>query len=845
MEEARGIRTRIKVENWRRRIAIGGVALALLVMAGIGTLLSSEARLSEELRVEELAAQDRRALIQSVLSAHQDIETGSRGYVITGKETFLEPYHRAFADLGRIEPALRRAFLDSGQERGLVESISELSRQKRLFAQATIDARRANDEARADAMISAGNGKRLMDGIRANIADLERLQSADLAEATARATQALDTQHTMSITLLVVLAILLMVAWIALQSTSASRDKVLISLQDLSSRRKAILEGAMDGIIMINPSGSMESVNPAVERMFGYEATQLERRDMGMLFANSPAVGRVAQALKGLDLPDDGPGKSQVYEAIRRDGSVFPIEVSISRTQLSEGERYVAVLRDVTERQRIEQMKSEFVSTVSHELRTPLTSIAGSLGLLRASAKGMDERAGRLVEIAHGNANRLVRLINDILDIEKMEAGRMPFTMRLIDLDAAIGNAMEAIDSYASEYGVRVERAKGSAPGPAMVSADQDRLGQVFDNLLSNAIKFSPRGAAVTLGIETLTDGSQTIGYLVSVTDRGPGIPEEFQSRVFTKFAQADSSDTRQRGGTGLGLSIVREIVRRLDGEVDFVTQPGEGTTFRVRLPAANAPKADLTRASSSPTLLVCGNGAATTFTGALRSAGYGVRLVHDLEAVKEIARHERFDGVVVDMGLPDGGGIAMIRAVRETSVNARTQILAIGAQPGESELDGDAAVVLDWLRKPVDVGRLISSVTAAADGQGGALPSVLHVEDDPDVVKVIDAALEGRAVVISANSLEAARRALAEHRFDLAVLDLELADGNGTSLLPDLTSAGNGPVPVVIFSAQDADPEVADRVEAYLTKARTPISDLVATVEALVAKPRQQEPIS
>ena len=512
--------------------------------------------------------------------------------------------------------------------------------------------------------------------------------------------------------------------------------------------------------------------------------------------------------------------------------------VPLSAVRLTEGLRYVAVIRDMTERKRIERLKSEFVSTVSHELRTPLTSIAGSLGLLSAQVgSGLDARAARLVEIARSNADRLVRLINDILDIEKMESGRMPFNHEELDLQARLVAARDAMAGYASEFGVslRFEVPPGSAP--ALVSADRDRLAQVFDNLLSNAVKFSPPKGAVTIELEP---GRER--HTVRVRDQGPGIPAEFQDRIFGKFAQADGSDSRQKGGTGLGLSIVREIMRRMGGDVDFVSRPDEGTTFRLRLPAIN-PAPENGETVATPTLLVCGSGAASTFTAALRAAGYGVRLARSVEELKPLLEETVFDAVVVDMGVPEGAGIAMIRTIRKSAINGTTPLLALGGKPGASELDGDAALVLDWLHKPSEVSRLVDRIDAATLGATGHTPRVLHVEDDPDVVALLATALEGHADVFAAPSVAAARALLERREFDLAVVDLTLADGSGIELLPELRAAGRKPLPVVIFSAQDADPTTASLVDAYLTKSRTPISSLVAIVGSLAGAQASQEP--
>ncbi len=234
---------------------------------------------------------------------------------------------------------------------------------------------------------------------------------------------------------------------------------------------------------------------------------------------------------------------------------------------------------DISERLRSERLKDEFVSTVSHELRTPLTSIAGSLGLLASGTTGpLPEPAMRLLKIAHKNIERLMRLINDLLDIEKIESGKIVFNLQRVDVRTLAEQAIEANRAYAEGFGVRLRL--DAPPAPAFVRSDSDRLVQVITNLLSNAIKFSPREAEVVVGIELLGDQVR-----ITVRDRGRGIPDEFKPRIFEKFAQADAADDRKKGGTGLGLSIVKQIVTLLGGAVGFDTSAGRGTVFHVDLP--------------------------------------------------------------------------------------------------------------------------------------------------------------------------------------------------------------------------------------------------------------------
>jgi signal transduction histidine kinase len=246
-----------------------------------------------------------------------------------------------------------------------------------------------------------------------------------------------------------------------------------------------------------------------------------------------------------------------------------------------ESRALLRALRYAGERKRLEKLKDEFVSTVSHELRTPLTSITGSLGLLMGGAGGgFSQHAMRLLRIAHSNCERLVRLINDILDMEQLESGRLIFNLRQIEVRSLVEQVITANQELAVSEGVHV-RIAGASCAEVHVRADGDRLSQVVTNLLSNAIKFSARDQEVVVTIETDADLVR-----ISVQDHGSGIPAEFRSQVFERFARADASDTRLKGGTGLGLTIVKQIVDRLGGEVSFIDASGGGTIFSVELPS-------------------------------------------------------------------------------------------------------------------------------------------------------------------------------------------------------------------------------------------------------------------
>ncbi len=249
-------------------------------------------------------------------------------------------------------------------------------------------------------------------------------------------------------------------------------------------------------------------------------------------------------------------------------------------TDVTDERRAAEELRQrLAEREQMARLKNEFLSTVSHELRTPLTSIAGMLELLDAEVVGaLPAEAKEMVNVAYNNSQRLIRLINDILDIEKMESGSMPFHLAPLALVPLVERAVTETAPFAQGFGVDVEVQSRTTEPVALV--DPDRLIQVLTNLVSNAAKFSPKGGKVVVTLDRLDSGIR-----ISVADQGRGIPETFRGRIFEKFAQADSSDSRRGAGTGLGLAIVKKIVEHLNGTVSFDTEIGRGTTFHVDLP--------------------------------------------------------------------------------------------------------------------------------------------------------------------------------------------------------------------------------------------------------------------
>jgi PAS domain S-box-containing protein len=362
-----------------------------------------------------------------------------------------------------------------------------------------------------------------------------------------------------------------------------------------------------------------------------------------------------------------------------------------------------AFLTDVSEGKRLARLKNEFVSTVSHELRTPLTSIRGSLGLIEGGVAGvLPEKAKNLVSVAKNNCERLIRLINDILDIEKIESGKMDFDMKPMELMPVVRQSLVDNEGYARTQGCVFVLAQEEPA--AMVSGDRDRLLQVIANLVSNAAKYAPPGSNVEISVK-----STGTRLRVSVTDRGPGIPIAFRGRIFQKFSQADSSDTRKKGGSGLGLSIAKAIVEHHGGEIGFTTRTVEdttgmgGTTFWFELPALRVYEAGDESARQLIAGLVArpGGGAKDKRPFVLHvedDAGLRSVVAMLLEpfartegAATLAAAHERiadrsYDLVLLDISLPDGSGWDLFDAMRQASRHPPVIVFS-GSNVGQERL--------------------------------------------------------------------------------------------------------------------------------------------------------------
>jgi PAS domain S-box-containing protein len=351
---------------------------------------------------------------------------------------------------------------------------------------------------------------------------------------------------------------------------------------EASGRKLALFaERSPIAVFELDDAGRVLTFNPAAENLLGYSSSDaVGRVAADFLFTESVGMG-VREEWRRI-LGSRAPIIGWRLNVVRHDGVEITCDWSLTPL-VNVDNRVVSVIvqgRDITQQLEAERIKQEFTSTLSHELRTPLTSIIGSLQLINSGVMGdIEKDILELTAIAERNGQRLLDLINDILDVEKIESGKLSLMLDAVDVAELVTESLTLNRAFAERFKVRLLAA--GELRPVKVNADRKRMLQVMTNLLSNAAKFSTEGTAVEVSVEPDADGMVRVG----IHDTGPGIPESFRNRIFGRFAQADMSHTRQKGGTGLGLSICKRLVELMGGKIGFSDRAGGGTTFWFELP--------------------------------------------------------------------------------------------------------------------------------------------------------------------------------------------------------------------------------------------------------------------
>ena len=799
----------LRAPSFARFLAVG-IALPIVLLGALWWM-RLETLEYENLRLEVAESHERQMVQTTLLSRLKDAETAQRGYMITRDPAFLDPYEPARREIATLldrmkasrHPDLPVAYLNR---------VEALTTAKLADLDRTIAVVRAGRQRAGQAIVATGRGRRIMTALRETIGSQLDQERRLLAEQRVAFVESRRDFEVLVAVVVVLLSGALLVFLVFLWQLRNDRHAALAAAFEASERKTAILNATVDAILILNPDGTIAVVNAAATRMLGYASDDLEDRDIATIVELTPGAGSFHEQV---GLVDGRLARTYLTDrtVLHSDGRAIPVDIAIGVTSQTGGYRLVVSLRDISERKRIERMKDELMSTVSHELRTPLTSIVGSLGLLRSGAVGpLPNEAGRLVDIAENNSRRLIRLINDMLDIDRIESGKLHIARDPIDLRDVIDRACSGSEGLASAHNVRI--VCDVPEWRVTVSGDDERLLQVIANLMSNAVRAAPEGSTIDITLET----ENARDAIVSVKDRGPGIPPAFRDRIFGRFERVDHDMT---SGTGLGLAISREIVARHDGRIWFEDRTGGGTCFCFSLALL---RDAAVREVDLPRVLVCHPDAAVR-RDLCRVVG-GEGCLHDLatdaDQVRAALARTYYVAAIVERDLAeamdDVGHLPVLIAPMEAADTARS--------PVEN--------VVAWTGGAADTARLAQGLRAALARKRPRRPVVLHVDDDRDFLEVVAAALGAEAEFLCATNLAAARAILQTRVPDAVILDMRLADGTGIDLLPLLVDGNDRRVPTMIYSAHDIPCDNAAKVDAVLVKARGSIPELKATLRRI-----------
>ena len=613
--------------------------------------------------------------------------------------------------------------------------------------------------------------------------------------------------------------------------------------EELSRQQEILLGSVADGICGVDRNGLVRFANPAAARLLGARPQNLIGKPVHQLVhgaappdkkcAEDCPLRRASGQRKAVT------GEGTIY---RSNGTGFPAEFFLNPI-LDQGRFSGSVLsfRDISQRYALDRMKDEFVSTVSHELRTPLTSIRGALGLLSSGMLGViNEKAANLLRIALSNSERLVRLINDILDLERTQSGREPLSFKPIQLGEIVRQAIDGVQPMADEAGVLLIHDKTQVE----VTADPDRLLQVVTNLLSNAIKFSPANSAISVMLR-----SGASGVTLSVIDQGRGIPADKLEAIFGRFQQVDASDSRQKGGSGLGLAICRAIVLQHSGRIWAERNPVRGSTFRVFLPyQPTAAKSEdhTTSPAMHGAVLVADSHGTTRPLIADQLARFGYRVVEASTVDQAVAvAHDGVSAIVLDTTLDGINGWEILPILRREEPEARTPVVLLGVATSQHQAEKNRKADRVFPR-PHDDSLLDELVKAlCAEGEQARF---LIVENDPDVGQVVGEIFAREHISVRvAHTRQSALDECLSFQPHMIVLDIGMPNGDGFNVIDWLRQHEDlNHVPLVAYSAHGLTQ--AERMQLvlglshFLAKASVEPEQLEALVLTMLRSSQEAE---
>ncbi|MGI4800639.1 MAG: response regulator [Janthinobacterium lividum] len=833
-----------------RRIEPGSlVAILLLVVALLAMAWNIGAGMQSAACVRRDAALSERA--EAVLSAMKDLETGERGFLLTGVEKFLEPYQGAEARLDEYLPADPAS---GAVGPGDLLDIRRLVSGKRDVAEQAIQIRRTQGLEAAVAFVASGQDKATMDALRVRVATLRHDLGAHIDYEAH-----IGGLRNLVLVALSVLTGLLACGWFAWLALSRRRKEAAAN-----ALLEGVLENAPIGLGFLDQGLKVRHLNKALAVM----GDRTLRTEVGRTLWDSvpelraqlepglhSVVGHgrtIANVEAEVDSSADDMGRSYLM-------SFYPLRSAGERHRI-DGAGMVVI--DVTERKRAEAMveaarvaaeeanraKSTFIANMSHELRTPLSAIIGYSEMLQEEIEDSGDPGGlgRDMGKIESNARHLLGLINDVLDLSKVESGKMDLYPETFDVAGMVRDVAATVQGLVEKKGnTLVLRLDGEL---GEMHSDVTKIRQVLLNLLSNAAKFT-ESSTITLSVERSPGPDGSDWFAFGVRDTGIGMTEEQLAKLFQRFQQADASTTRKFGGTGLGLALTKAFSTMLGGDVDVLSTPGQGSTFTVRLPASIAlelvpqtgelPVSSVAEQVARDVVLVIDDDPAQRelMSRFLEREGFAARTAPDGRSGLEMARTLRPRAILLDVTMPGMDGWSVLSTLKADPELTGIPVVMVTfvSERGLAKSLGAA----DYVAKPVEWDRFKQVMDRFRDADG----DVLVVDDDADTRERLRTVLEknGWTVAEASNGAEA----LEQIRLGVPrviLLDLTMPVMDGFAFLQELREQpGCLDVPVVVLTARDLTNEDRQRLHAasqVLNKGDTSLRDLAGKLHVLVPHP-------
>ncbi len=658
------------------------------------------------------------------------------------------------------------------------------------------------------------------------------------------------------------------IEFVAVSHKDVTQLKVLNHGKILEARYRGLLESVPDAIVMVNNTGRIILVNGQAEELFGYTKAELLGKPIEILLPQRFREGHVGHRTQYFVEPKTRTmGAGLELFACRQDGTEFPVEICLSPLRTEEGTFAMSAIRDIADRKKLQEelrktneelqqqnqsaqqanrLKSEFLANMSHELRTPLNGIIGFAEIMH------DEKVGPISpdhkEYLHDiltSARHLLQLINDVLDLSKVESGKFEFLFEKTDPVILVGEVRDIVRTLAAKKRIKLQTE--IHPSLSTIEADARSLKQILYNYVSNALKFTPEEGEVKVSIMPEEGDS----FRIEVADTGVGIRSKDLHRLFMEFQQLDTSSSEQYAGTGLGLALTKRIVEAHGGHVGVKSTPGKGSIFYATMPRVQRVEPTIVHETpavaippGAPLILVVEDDAGdrASIAAALRGAGYAVEAVATGAEALVRSREQRFSAITLDIILPDMSGRAVLEKLRERGLNRQTPVIVVTLLAHKGVVAGFQ--VTDILSKPVAQSDLIKALERCSVAPGKVRP-ILVVDDDETSLRLADEMLRqlGYRTVCHQDAMSALRAATKEHPAAV-VLDLVMPEMTGFEFLTRFRKTIRGRrTPVIVWTGKDlTDVERAELRSAasIVTRKTEQAEELVHEIQTILRAPER-----